>query len=130
MKKNHINIIAFLLIILQVINPLKVHATDHKWLEVPKSEYGSQVWDQLSFQRNQDGSIRVLSKFIPKTKTEITKEILYTMDIDCSAKTFRDVYLGQENFNEFKNPYSNWKDPNGDKLIVGVISQVCRFKDK
>ena len=129
MKKYTINIIAFLLLILQVINPIELYAIDHEWLEVPKSEYGKQVWDKLSFQRNKDGTIRVLSKFIPKTKTEITKEILYTMDINCYEKTFRDVYLGQENFNDFKNPYSDWKDPQGDKLIIGVISQVCRFRD-
>ena len=28
---------------------------------------------------------------------------------------------------EFKNKYSEWKHPNGDKLILGVIDQVCTF---
>ena len=31
-------------------------------------------------------------------------------------------------FNEFKNNDSEWKDPNGDKLIINVINQVCDFE--
>ena len=78
--------------------------------------------------RNEDGTLRVLSKFIPKTKNEITKDILYTMDINCSEKTFRDIAVGAEKFNEFENINANWKYPNGDKLLVGLINQVCNFK--
>ena len=69
----------------------------------------------------------MLSKFIPKSTTEITQEILYTMDVNCSGKSFRDVAVGTKEFNEFKNEDSAWKDPNGDKLILGVIDQVCTF---
>ena len=69
----------------------------------------------------------MLSKFIPKSTTEITQDILYTMDINCSGKSFRDVAVGAKEFNEFRNNDSKWKDPNGDKLIVGVIDQVCAF---
>jgi len=57
-------------------------ALPHEWVGVPKSEYGEQVWDRQSIKRNEDGSVRVLSKFIPKTKSEITKDIIYTMDIN------------------------------------------------
>ena len=53
-------------------------ALPHEWVGVPKSEYGEQLWDRQSIKRNEDGSVRVLSKFIPKTKSEITKDILYT----------------------------------------------------
>ena len=53
----------------------------HEWVGVPKSEYGEQLWDKQSIKRNEDGSVRVLSKFIPKTRTDITNDILYTMDI-------------------------------------------------
>ena len=66
-----------------------------------------------------------MSKFIPKSSTEITKDILYTMDINCSENSFRDVAIGAKEFNEFKNKDSEWKNPNGDKLILGVIDQVC-----
>ena len=67
------------------------YALPHEWVGVPKSEYGEQLWDRQSIKRNEDGSVRVLSKFIPKTKSEITKDILYTMDINCFEKSFRDV---------------------------------------
>ena len=129
MKNFYIVVFSFIFLLFQEMNSLGAIEISHDWKEVPRSEYGIQVWDKLSFQKNIDGSIRVLSKFIPETKNEITKDILYTMDIDCSENKFRDVALGQVNFNEFKNPNIDWKKPNGDKLILGVIDQVCSFKN-
>ena len=85
------------------------------------------LWDKNSIKKNQDGSIRVFSKFIPKSTTDITQDILYTMDLNCSDNSFRDVAIGAKEFNEFKNQDLEWKDPNGDKLILGVIDQVCTF---
>ena len=105
--------------------PLLTNAIDHDWVEVPASKFGTQVWDSKNMHKNADGSIRVLSKFIPKIKNDITKDILYTMDINCSQKTFRDVGVGAKDFDEFENLEAKWKYPNGDKLILGVISQVC-----
>ena len=93
---------------------------------VPKSEYGEQLWDRQSIKRNEDGSVRVLSKFIPKTKSEITKDILYTMDINCFEKSFRDVDVSIDEANSNFNDLAKWQDPDGDKLILGVIGQVCR----
>ena len=49
------------------------------------------------------------------------------MDVNCSEKSFRDVAIGTKEFNEFKNEDSTWRNPNGDKLILGVIDQVCAF---
>ncbi len=106
----------------------KVNALPHEWVGVPKSEYGEQLWDRQSIKRNEDGSVRVLSKFIPKTKSEITKDILYTMDINCFEKSFRDVDVSIDEANSNFNDLADWQDPNGDKLILGVISQVCRFE--
>ncbi len=94
----------------------------------PKSQFGEQLWDKNSVQKNQDGSIRVYSKFIPKSSSEITQDILYTMDINCSKNSFRDVAVGTKEFNEFKSNNLEWKYPNGDKLILGVIDQVCTFE--
>ncbi len=128
MKRAYIIFSIFFFLFFKGISPLEAGNLQHDWVAVPKSEYGTQVWDKLSYERNNDESIRVLSKFIPKTKNDITNDILYTMDINCSEKTFRDVALGKDDFNEFKNPKTNWKDPNGDKLILGVIDQVCNFK--
>ena len=101
----------------------------NEWVGVPKSEYGEQLWDRQSIKRNEDGSVRVLSKFIPKTKSEITKDILYTMDINCFEKSFRDVDVSIDEANRNFNDLANWQDPNGDKLILGVIGQVCRVEN-
>ena len=104
----------------------KVNAFSHDWVGVPKSEFGEQLWDRQSIKRNKDGSVRVLSKFIPKTKSEITKDILYTMDINCFEKLFRDVDVSTDEINSNFNGFADWQDPNGDELILGVIGQVCR----
>ena len=119
---------AYLLIFLINILPLEVSALSHNWIGVPPSKYGEQLWDQQSIKINEDGTRRVLSKFIPKTKSDITKDILYTMDINCTEKTFRDVAVGSDEFNEFENINAKWKYPNGDKLLLGVIDQVCSFE--
>ena len=50
------------------------------------------------------------------------------MDIDCSKNSFKDVAVGAKEFNEFTNKDSKWQDPDGDKLILGVIDQVCAFE--
>lgn len=121
-------LLSYFLIFLINIVPLEVNALSHNWIGVPRSKYGEQVWDQQSIQINEDGIRRVLSKFIPKTKSDITKDILYTMDINCSEKTFRDVAVGADKFNEFENINAKWKYPNGDKLLLSVIDQVCSFE--
>ncbi len=102
------------------------YALSHDWVGGPISEYGEQLWDRKSLKRNEDGSVRVLSKFIPKTKSEITQDILYTMDINCFEKSFRDVDVFTDEKNSRLNNLADWQDPNGDKLILGVIGQVCR----
>ena len=117
-------------IILSICISIKqVDALPHEWVGVPKSEYGEQFWDRQSIKRNEDGSVRVLSKFIPKTKSEITQDILYTMDINCFEKSFIDVDVSTDEVNSNFNDFANWQDPNGDKLILGVISQVCRIEN-
>ena len=115
--------LAFLII----FYPPKIDALSHKWIAVPKSQYGEQLWDQNSIQKNSDGYIRILSKFVPKSTTDITQDILYTMEINCSEQAFRDIAVGANEFNEIENKDSEWKNPNGDKLILGVINQVCVF---
>ena len=103
------------------------YALSHEWVGGPISEYGEQIWDKKSIKRNKDGSVRVLSKFIPKTKSEITQDILYTMDINCFEKSFRDVDVFTDEENSHLNNLADWQDPNGDQLILGIIGQVCRF---
>tara|TARA_Y100001968_G_C19403172_1_gene742156 strand:+ start:1321 stop:1716 length:396 start_codon:yes stop_codon:yes gene_type:complete len=114
--------------VLILFTPLKaIEASTPEWIGVPKSFYGEQLWDKNSVKKNQEGSIRVFSKFIPKSTTEISQEILYTMDIKCEENTFRDIAVGSKEFNEFKNKDAEWKSPNGDELILGIIDQVCAF---
>ncbi len=107
----------------------QLNALPHEWVGVSQSEYGEQLWDRQSIKRNEDGSVRVLSKFIPKTKSEITQDILYTMDINCFEKSFRDVDVSVDEVNSNFNDFADWQDPNGDKLILGVIGQVCRVEN-
>ena len=105
------------------------YALQHDWVGVPKTAYGEQLWDRKSIQRNEDGSVRVLSKFIPKTKSEINQDIIYTMDINCFEKAFRDVSLSTGDLKTNLNNFADWRDPNGDQLILGVIGQVCRVEE-
>ena len=136
-SKNKINSIFFRNIIYLVLSIIvsfcilikKSDALLHEWVGVPASEYGEQLWDRQSIKRNKDGSVRILSKFIPKTKSEITKDILYTMDINCLEKSFRDVDVSIDEVNSHFNDFADWQDPNGDELILGVIGQVCRVEN-
>ena len=121
--------LAFSIIFSLCISIKQSEALSHEWVGVPKSEYGEQLWDRQSIKRNEDGSVRILSKFIPKTKSEITKDILYTMDINCFEKSFRDVDVAIDEVNSNFNDFADWQDPNGDELILGVISQVCRLEN-
>ena len=107
----------------------QANALPHEWVGVPKNEYGEQLWDKQSIKRNEDGSVRILSKFIPKTKSEITKDILYTMDINCFEKSFRDVDVSIDEVNTNFNNLADWQDPKGDKLILGIIGQVWRVEN-
>ena len=133
-KLNSIFIRKSIGLVLSIILPIcisikQANALSHEWVGVPKSEYGEQLWDRQSIKRNEDGSVRVLSKFIPKTNSEITKDILYTMDINCFEKLFRDVDVSIDEVNRNYNDLADWQNPNGDKLILGVIGQVCRVEN-
>ena len=126
--RNILNL-ALSIIVFFCISIRQSNALPHEWVGVNKSEYGEQLWDKQSIKRNEDGSVRVLSKFIPKTKSEITKDILYTMDINCFEKSFRDVDVSIDEFSSNFNDFADWQDPNGDELILGVIGQVCRVEN-
>ena len=90
--------------LLIIFIPLKIiNALSLDWVGVPKSQYGEQLWDKNSIQKNDDDSIRLISKFIPKNNIEFTKDILCAMDIQCSRHTLRDVAVGAKEFNEFQN---------------------------
>ena len=67
--KNTLNKICIISLALFInLNPIKINALSHNWVAVPRSIYGEQVWDKNNIQKNKDGSIRVLSKYIPSIK--------------------------------------------------------------
>ena len=119
------NIYFVFLALLIFFYPPEINALSDDWVAVPESQYGEQLWDKSSVEKNEDGSIRVFSKFFPKRTNAITQDILYTMYINCSKQSFRDIAVGAKEFNEFENKDSKWKDLNGDKMILRVIDQVC-----
>ena len=122
--------ILILLISVILSAPIKnSYAFSYEWVEVPESKNGKQFWDKKSIKRNKDGSVRVISRFIPKTKSEITDDIIYTMDINCFEKLFKDVAIKTDQTNEFVQSNLGWEKPNGDQLISSVIGQVCNFED-
>ena len=127
---SNILFLVFFIISFFFISIKQSYAFSHDWVGGPISEYGEQLWDRKSIKRNEDGSVRVLSKFIPKTKSEITQDILYTMDINCFEKSFRDVDVFTDESNSRLNNLADWQDPNGDQLILGVIRQVCRVDNE
>ncbi len=118
-----------LVALLILIKPGEIEALQHAWVEVPESQYGKQLWDKNSVQYKKDGSLRIFSRFIPKSSSEITEDILYTMDINCLKKSYRDIAIGGKELNEYKNENLDWLNPNGDKLIIEVINQVCNFAE-
>ena len=91
-------------------------------LALQKFFWREQLRDKNSIQKHKDGSMRIFSKCISKSTTEITQDILHTIDIKCSEKLFKDVVIGAKEFNEFNNQDSAWKSPNKEKLILGVIN--------
>ena len=59
-------------------------------------------------QKNQDGSIREFSKFIPKSTTDITQDFVNNL---CQVmKILLEIYIRTKEFNEFKNQDSELKD--------------------
>ena len=126
MKKNLKNLFCILLIVLINLYPNHLLAISPEWIGVPKSEFGEQLWDKSSIQKNSDGSLRINSKFIAKKDGIYEHEIDYTMDINCENSTYRDISTSSNSLNEVRKINEKWNSPNGDPLIMGVINQVCQ----
>ena len=127
-SKDFFTLILLIFVVLSV--PLqKSYAFSYEWVEVPQSKHGKQFWDKKSIKRNKDGSVRVISKFIPKTKSEITEDIIYTMEINCFENIFRDIAVKTDETEGSVQNNLSWEKPNGDKLISGVIGQVCNYEN-
>tara|TARA_Y100001968_G_C19028066_1_gene558485 strand:+ start:64 stop:498 length:435 start_codon:yes stop_codon:yes gene_type:complete len=119
-----ISLIKLVMIIILITSPNFANAYSNEWVEVPSSEYGRQYWDKLTIKYIQDKIVRVTTKFIP-FKTAEKKEFIYETDIDCSKNLYKDISI-----NGIKELGAEWLGSNQDKLIEGLINQVCTSEIK
>ena len=61
------------LALLILFHPSKIDALSHKWIAVPKSQYGEQLWDQNSIQKNSDGFVRIKANLSLKALMKLLK---------------------------------------------------------
>tara|TARA_Y100001968_G_scaffold94151_1_gene84590 strand:+ start:9652 stop:10053 length:402 start_codon:yes stop_codon:yes gene_type:complete len=125
--KSPIKLVTFILLFLILINKFfnisssdYVNAKELDWEEVPSSQYGRQWWEKSTLKHNNDDSYRVFTRYQPISIAR-NKDILFIMDIDCSNNQYKDISI-----NGKYNKNSNWLRSDGDKLIDGVIDQVCQ----
>ena len=116
-----LNIIFLILIIL--FNGTHIaHGANINWVEVSKTPAGIQYLDRDSLDSKGNGIIEATTKFLrTDTKSSIKiEENIYIMKINCLTNKFKDISVnGQKNLNP------KWEEPNGDKLLVDVISDSC-----
>ena len=72
--------------LLILLCPPKVYALFYMWFAAPDGKHGKQLWNKNSVQKNEDGSVIVLSKLIPNSTTDITQYFFYSMSINCLEK--------------------------------------------
>ena len=98
--------------------PAKARSLDHDWIEVARTEAGRQWWDRSSLTISKSNVIELNSKYKPKAEQKKT-ELLYTMEIDCLNKLYRDVSVNNLKVETI------WTKTAGDRLIEQVITQSC-----
>lgn len=93
-----------------------------EWKEVAASEAGQQWWDLGSLQRERNGQLSVLTRFLPSQEEGEPRAngSLYVMKIDCEQKLFKDTQV-----NGLPQFRSQWQPSGGDALIDAVIEEVC-----
>ncbi len=124
--KNKIDFLLKTLVIMLIILFNKtniVYATNINWVEVSKTPEGVQYLDRDNIYIKGKGIIELTTKYLkidPSTSKEIDENI-YVMKINCLTNKFKDISV-----NGKKNLIAKWEDPNGDKLLVDVISDGCK----
>ena len=116
-----LNILAGILIIF-FNNANIAYGANINWIEVSKTTSGIQYLNKESIDLKEKGIIEVSTKYL-KIDTNTSKEIeknFYIMRINCLTNKFKDISV-----NGNKNLSAKWEDPNGDKLLVDVISVSC-----
>ena len=124
--KNKFDLILNILILILLIffnSTNIVYGANTNWLEVSRTTSGVQYLDRDSIDIKGKGIIELTTKYI-KIDSITSKEIeenIYTMQINCLTNKFKDISV-----NGKKNLTAKWEDPNGDKLLIDVISDSCK----
>ena len=114
--------IFFLILIILFNRSNIVYATSINWIEVSRTPAGIQYLDRDSIDIKEKGIIELTTKYL-KIDSSTSKEIegnIYIMKINCMTNKFKDISVDGK-----KNLSAKWEDPNGDKLLVDVISDSC-----
>ncbi len=99
-----------------------VYSANNNWVEVSKTAEGIQYIDRDSIDITEKDIIELTTKYL-KTDSNTSKKIeenIYTMKINCLTNKFKDISV-----NGKKKLTAKWEDPNGDKLLDDLISDVC-----
>ena len=99
-----------------------VYGANINWIEVSKTPAGIQYLDRDNIHIKGKGIIELTTKYLkidPSTSKRI-EENSYVMNINCLTNKFKDVSV-----NGKKKLTAKWEDPNGDKLLIDVISDSC-----
>ena len=120
-----LNILVILVIVLVILfnRTNVVYGSNISWIEVSKTPAGIQYVDRDSIHSKGEGIIELKTKYL-KTDTNTSREIeenIYIMQINCLTTKFKDISV-----NGKKNLTAKWEGPNGDKLLVDVISDSCK----
>ncbi len=123
--RNKFNYLLNILVVIFIIlfnRANTVYAANVNWVEVSKTPAGIQYLDRDNIYIKGKGIIELTTKYL-KIDTSTSREIdenIYVMKINCLTNKFKDISV-----NGKKNLTAKWQDPNGDKLLVDVISDSC-----
>ena len=112
-----------IILIIFSININRAYAVNNNWIQVSKTNEGIQYWDIGSLINKSKGLIEIKTKYLKKDaeNQEIIEENIYTMEINCINKKYKDISV-----NGKINLSAKWEAPNGDKLINDLISESCQ----
>ena len=118
-----LNILAIILITFSNTINIKVYGASNNWIQVIKTTTGIQYLNIDSINNQSKGIIELKTKYLEldaNTSKEI-EENIYSMRINCLTNKFKDISAnGKEIIN------AKWENPNGDKLIIDLISESCK----
>ena len=114
----------FILILIIFFNKNNVaFGADNNWIEVSKTNSGIQYLDRASLNSKDKEIIEIRTKYlkINSNSSKNNEENIYIMRINCLTNKFKDISAnGKEIIN------AKWENPNGDKLIIDLISESCK----